>query len=401
MNHYGNTLISIYSSPNKLIECSYDEYPFASSSQISTETSKVAQGFWDNPDNVHKLLDMISDKLSIQRFSDYYNIPNTTLLNQITTLGGNLIQKYNGATRNLLIENYQYFPWMCWKFCRTPRFFWNRIDSHYIYMNDVSERESFKTFYEWYNVNITMIERSGGEGLLKSYKNSKYKMLSSLYPEYEWKPNLFLVASHVGYGDENHHDNEDENTAKKILQILASQLNINNLDDWYKVSEKQIRSIIPISWLKKYGGNLWNLLIKYYPNHPWNIKELRSKSKKSTQNILMRSVLHLFPNAKEEVIQDHRHPKLKYSDTASMMELDIFIPSINLAFEYQGHFHFNETEKMPSYGDLKTISKRDKEKSDRCSEEGITLIIVPYWWDQTTESLSKIIRISRPDLLMV
>lgn len=31
----------------------------------------------------------------------------------------------------------------------------------------------------------------------------------------------------------------------------------------------------------------------------------------------------------------YRHPNLVYQDTQGIMELDIFIPELNLAFEYQ------------------------------------------------------------------
>ncbi len=34
----------------------------------------------------------------------------------------------------------------------------------------------------------------------------------------------------------------------------------------------------------------------------------------------------------------------------------------------------------------------------QCSEDGITLIVVPYWWDQTIESLVHTIHAMRPDI---
>jgi hypothetical protein len=35
------------------------------------------------------------------------------------------------------------------------------------------------------------------------------------------------------------------------------------------------------------------------------------------------------------VLANYKHPKLIYQDSGREMELDVFIPSLNLAFEYQ------------------------------------------------------------------
>lgn len=55
------------------------------------------------------------------------------------------------------------------------------------------------------------------------------------------------------------------------------------------------------------------------------------------------------------------------------MELDIFIPSLNLAFEYQGEQHFHETNHATS---LEQIQMHDKEKRNACEQAKITLIEV-------------------------
>ncbi len=37
-------------------------------------------------------------------------------------------------------------------------------------------------------------------------------------------------------------------------------------------------------------------------------------------------------------------------------------------------------------------------KREKCSELGITLFIIPYWWNKTVESVARTIHAVRPDV---
>jgi hypothetical protein len=72
----------------------------------------------------------------------------------------------------------------------------------------------------------------------------------------------------------------------------------------------------------------------------------------------------------------NRYPDLKilYSDKIAInSELDIYIPSLNLAFELNGIFHYE-----PIFGEskLQQIQNNDQRKFQACLEKGIELCII-------------------------
>lgn len=78
----------------------------------------------------------------------------------------------------------------------------------------------------------------------------------------------------------------------------------------------------------------------------------------------------IFPNV--EVIEEYRHPDLRYS-TNRLMELDAFIPSMGIAFEYQGQMHYHSSS---HFGDSSKRKRADEEKKLACQKHGILLVEV-------------------------
>ena len=64
--------------------------------------------------------------------------------------------------------------------------------------------------------------------------------------------------------------------------------------------------------------------------------------------------------------------------TKKKIEIDIFLPKENLAFEYQGQQHYYD---IYSLGNLWFQKERDREKKRICENLGIILIEIPYWWN--------------------
>lgn len=83
--------------------------------------------------------------------------------------------------------------------------------------------------------------------------------------------------------------------------------------------------------------------------------------------------------------------KFKYS--GKCIELDLYIPSLSVAFEVQGIQHYEDTEYM------KMERALDFEKKELCRNAGIHLIPVPYTWDKREETLLATVKKQYPPLL--
>ena len=75
------------------------------------------------------------------------------------------------------------------------------------------------------------LNRLGASGLLIAYyKGSPAKMLSTVYPEYNWLPWKFGKSIHKYW--------DDVANKKKYIEWAGNQLGIKELNDWNKVTNQ-------------------------------------------------------------------------------------------------------------------------------------------------------------------
>ena len=111
--------------------------------------------------------------------------------------------------------------------------------------------------------------------------------------------------------------------------------------------------------------------------------------KKKNQRKIYEMMKEIFPGKKIQF--DYKHPNLRFDGSNKKMELDIWVPSLALAVEYQGHQHYEPAEYWGGEEAFKKTKKRDKEKRKQCKELGINLIEIKYTWEPSFEALRKIL----------
>mmetsp|Transcript_16030 Transcript_16030/g.17800 ORF Transcript_16030/g.17800 Transcript_16030/m.17800 type:complete len:243 (-) Transcript_16030:22-750(-) len=186
-----------------------------------------------------------------------------------------------------------------------------------------------------------------------------------MYPTENWVDWKFSKVPE-GYWD-------DIRNLRAFFSHVEKEFNLKTLDGWHRVSRRQLINI---------GGttiaSTWPaMLLKAYPEHPWKMEALTDKDKRSEQRELVNTIKSIFP--KDDIVEEAQ-PFL-YSEQGTTtpigITLDIFVPSRNLAFEYQGEHHYQDSG---HFGVAMIQSSRDTEKIALCQKQGITIVPIPYWW---------------------
>lgn len=218
--------------------------------------------------------------------------------------------------------------------------------------------------------------------MLEHYQYSLHKTLQSIYPETEFLPWLFhQVPSGYWRCLENQ---------KKCLDWISSQLGIETMNQWFLVKPARVKKVKGArGLLAHYEGSLLKALESLYPEFEWPNIWNSSQGQKRVSDLLRK----LFQSRGEDLDIRLNH---KISDPTSKMqvEFDIYIPSLAVALEYQGDQHYRQTFR----GSLHSQQQRDAEKKEICRNFGISLVEIPYWWDNSLETLITSIQKVRPDI---
>eukprot|EP01114_Cavostelium_apophysatum_P011042 TRINITY_DN25212_c0_g1_i1.p1 TRINITY_DN25212_c0_g1~~TRINITY_DN25212_c0_g1_i1.p1 ORF type:complete len:362 (+),score=57.95 TRINITY_DN25212_c0_g1_i1:64-1149(+) len=271
------------------------------------------------------------------------------------------------------------------------REYWSQLVHHRLYFDKLGKHLGIKHWEDWYDVRLNHLYPFGGRFLLKQF-NSVHLIgiLCLVYPEHPW--NLWNVYKKpFGFWD-------SEVTIRTYLEQLAEKLHIKHWEDWYRVAMADFQASGGRGLLSKYHDNSLELLRVVYPEHPWDL-ELQKKPNGQISSRTEGRLFNIVDSLFSGVFIKYIHPtaiRAKVADRQRHIEFDIFVPSKNLAFEYQGQQHYDNNAMFTNTFAQTTL---DDEKKAIALKEGIDVIEVPYWWDGTKGSLVATIRKIRPDLL--
>jgi hypothetical protein len=136
--------------------------------------------------------------------------------------------KYNNSPPALLTTLFPEYEWLPWKFAHTVSNFWDNVNNQRKFMDWATSHMKMKDLSDWYNITQREYSQFGGLTLLvKKYSSSPLRLLSTVYPEYNWLPWKFKKCP-VGYW-------ENRENVKKFMDWAGEQLVVTDFSDWYKV----------------------------------------------------------------------------------------------------------------------------------------------------------------------
>eukprot|EP01125_Pyxidicula_operculata_P020286 TRINITY_DN7472_c0_g1_i1.p1 TRINITY_DN7472_c0_g1~~TRINITY_DN7472_c0_g1_i1.p1 ORF type:complete len:592 (-),score=76.57 TRINITY_DN7472_c0_g1_i1:48-1700(-) len=367
--HGGSSLLNQYKrSPSLIFKYVYNYYTWR-----IWNFHRSPSNTWNDARNVRLKLDEFLDEIHVEVYDGIYTVISADDLKKHV---GSLSANFNFSPYRIFSDVYPEFNWSSWKFEKSP----HNTHKDKSMSGKFSSQLPFNSFRDtesWSKSDISKL------GMIAKESENQFK---EIYPEYE---NLRL--------DRNRRPdnfwNSNQNLTESMFR-LGKLFQIESIDDWYRISGKQLQYFNALGIIKTHGS-LFNALVKAFPEHNWDKTKYLNQAKKAAQRWLLLKVKELFPNLTppNEIIEDHLH---YFSDERKSVELDVWIPSLKLAFEYQGeqHFHMVRSKSLT----LESYQARDKLKRELCDSEGITLVDVPYWWNGELDTLAYSIYSRRPEL---
>jgi hypothetical protein len=367
---YGGGMLSHYDgSPSKAVMDYLPDYDWK-----EWRFNHTSLSFWKSQNNRRRYMDWLGNKLGYQKPDDWYHVTQ----DDFHSNHGYPIFGHVGKTLLSVLEEYlPNFEWKPWLMEPAPFNFWKDMINQRVYMDWLSEKLAIVHLDNWYKYTNQIFYDYHGGGLLNYYNNSSTKLIISIYSDHNWKEWLFVNAP-MRFWDskENRH---------RYLDWLGKQLGFKEPNDWYNITRRDFAR-------KSGGGLLWNqrcshidAVMEHFPDIEWDKNRFKKIGKNERR--LLSIVQTIFPDM--ETISQHRDDTLRFSHTNHKMELDIWVPELNLAFEYQGEQHYQEfwrgVKQTSGRQNLESQRLRDEEKRQACKENQIALIEIPYTWDKTID----------------
>ena len=157
----------------------------------------------------------------------------TNVKNFEDKLGSKFIHDYSSSPIRLLSSVYPEYNWISSKF--------SDIQNKRVFMDWLANELKIKHFHDWYHVtnsvkrftfssNSQTLRKLGSRNLLNLTTDSLPSTLQLVYPEHNWLPWQFNTCP-PSFWSNTHNQ-------KQFLEWAGKQLKINELSDWYKITNK-------------------------------------------------------------------------------------------------------------------------------------------------------------------
>eukprot|EP01118_Nematostelium_gracile_P011135 TRINITY_DN3913_c0_g1_i1.p1 TRINITY_DN3913_c0_g1~~TRINITY_DN3913_c0_g1_i1.p1 ORF type:complete len:156 (-),score=14.67 TRINITY_DN3913_c0_g1_i1:15-482(-) len=149
---------------------------------------------------------------------------------------------------------------------------WDNMQSQRDFMLFLAKKLNIQKMEDWYDITQKKIRQKGGGGLLYRYNNAVSRMITSIFPEHQWNTINFRRTPNNTW--------DDLQVQKNFMINLAKKLNINTMEDWYRVTYKQIHFGGGGTLLYKYQHSPSKLIASVFHEHLWDVSKFTHFTRK-------------------------------------------------------------------------------------------------------------------------
>eukprot|EP01122_Echinamoeba_exundans_P001384 TRINITY_DN11454_c0_g1_i1.p1 TRINITY_DN11454_c0_g1~~TRINITY_DN11454_c0_g1_i1.p1 ORF type:complete len:569 (+),score=79.95 TRINITY_DN11454_c0_g1_i1:76-1782(+) len=332
-------------------------------------------------------------------------------LSDISNRGGTpILKKHRWSVALTLMTLFPNQKWLPWKFDRVPPGWWENTSNHlsfFIWLSqelniplpntDGTSTDALPAAPDaWYSLDRATVRSLGGATMLARFYNDSLPLaLTSVFNKWKWTLWKFPQIPKAALEAQKNRSHSTITLRDWLEHFAAPLLHVDptDLSAWYRVSEQQLRETGTRAWLAHFdcGSSLPAALQIAYPNHSWRANLFNTGvTKKASQRLLKALLQKIFPNEelKEEVAVA--------APIKGNFFFDIVIPSLRLAFEYQGVHHYSDVTET---GQSQRKDSIDQMKLAACHREGLSLISIPYAVKLTEKAIRTFIARDRPELI--
>lgn len=150
-----------------------------------------------------------------------------------------------------------------WLDGRVPDGFWDQRENRTKYMDWLAERCGFTSVADWYGVSGRDFRKNCGRGLLYTrFRDSVYQAVCDYRPDFDWLPWKFRTCPN-GYWT-------DAANRCRYLNWLATELGLNDIEDWYSVTKRSFQQHSGGGLLRNwYVDSVYAAVVECQPHHSW------------------------------------------------------------------------------------------------------------------------------------
>ena len=158
------------------------------------------------------------------------------------------------------------FQWTAYMFKNLPQRYFNHKQNKIEWLKGFENKFNIKKEDDWYNVTSQQfMSEPNGPTLYGHFNSSTIKIMEFLYPKYDWKP--WLIKS----GTPNNYWNSIENQKKYLLWLgELLEIEIENQEDWYKLTGRKIIDNYGSGMFDKYNNNLYVMIRTIFDDKVWD-----------------------------------------------------------------------------------------------------------------------------------